>query len=293
MQIALVTATGVAVSELDDRFLVQALSARDVEVAVVRWDDPLVDWRRFDAVCLRSCWDYVRRYDEFVMWLDRVDRAGARWTNPARAVLWNSHKRYLLDLRDAGVPVAPLRLVSQGERFDTIRFLAETDWPDVVIMPAVSASAYRTWLASGSTPEESAARVAEIHAGGDVILQRFVPEIGVGEWSLVFVDGEISHTVLKRPAPGEFRSQPEFGGSITAQAPPRGIADVARSALSVAARHGDPCLVRIDLVDADGGPLVMEVELIEPVLFFEYAPGSADRAADALLQRVRASATRA
>jgi glutathione synthase/RimK-type ligase-like ATP-grasp enzyme len=301
MNIAIVSASGVNVQEIDDRWLLTALTDRGMRPTVVRWDDPDVGWPAFDAVWLRSCWDYHRRYAEFVAWLRRADAAGTRFVTDASLVLRNSHKRYLLQLQDAGVPVPRLELARQGEAFDTIGFLesarrAGQDWPDVVIKPAVSASAYRTFRASAVTREDAAARVQEILADGDAILQCFVPEIGThGEWSLVFIDGGLSHAVRRLPPSGEFRSQLEFGAKLTVETPPAAMQAIALRALSViSGRDNDlPCIARIDLVDTPTGPVLMEVELIEPVLYFGQVSGAADRAIDAIARRLAQSPTTA
>jgi glutathione synthase/RimK-type ligase-like ATP-grasp enzyme len=156
------------------------------------------------------------------------------------------------------------------------------------VKPAVSASAYRTWRTGTVASEVSRERLREMLAEGDVIVQRFVPEIAAGEWSLVFVEEALSHAVRRRPPSGEFRSQSEFGATITTEAPSPSLLATARDALRSASRFGSPCLTRVDLVETADEPIVMEVELIEPVLFFRYAPGSAARAASALVSRMRA-----
>lgn len=320
-RLALVSAAGVDVQAIDDRWLLTAAHDRGIDATVVRWDDPAVDWPAFDAVWLRSCWDYHLRYADFTAWLRRTEAAGTRFVNAAELVLRNSHKRYLLRLQQDGIPVAPLRLVSQGDdRFDTARFLADveqdaasaggdadgggggggdasaranadTSWPDVVIKPAVSASAYRTWRASAVPREESAARVAEMLADGDVILQRFVPEIGThGEWSVIFFDGGFSHAVRRLPPAGEFRSQLEFGATLIVATPPASMLRTAHSALLSLCDGRAPCVARLDLVETASGPVVMEVELIEPVLYFGQVPGAATCALDCIVKKMTAPA---
>lgn len=300
MKLALVSAQGVDVQAIDDRWLLATAIDRGVDAQVVRWDDPTVDWLAFDAVWLRSCWDYHKRYDEFTAWLRRADAAGTRFVNDVPLVLRNSHKRYLLDLQQAGVRVAPLRLVTPGdyyrrddgnagrsERFNALRALSDTDWPDIVIKPAVSASAYLTWRASDVPLHESAARVESMLADGrDVILQRFVPEIGTrGEWSIVFFDGVFSHAVRRVPPSGEFRSQLEFGATLTVAMPAAPLLATAHDALRSISRGQTPCVARLDLVETDDGPVLMEVELIEPVLYFGEVPSAAARALDIIERR--------
>jgi glutathione synthase/RimK-type ligase-like ATP-grasp enzyme len=293
MRIALVTAAGVDLEKLDDQLLVNALATEHgVDVSMPRWDEPSLsglDWAAFDAVCLRSCWDYHLRYDEFLDWFTRADRAGVRWINPAPGVRWNSHKRYLIDLKDDGVPIADSRFVPRGSACDLAALLAETGWTDAIVKPAVSASAYRTWRTGTVTPEVSRESLREMLAERDAIVQRFVPEIVDGEWSLVFIEQEFSHAVRKRPRAGDFRTQSELGAVTTAEPPPAAVIATARAALRTASRFGAPCLTRLDLVETSTGPMVMEVELIEPMLFFRDAPGSAARAASALVARARAA----
>jgi glutathione synthase/RimK-type ligase-like ATP-grasp enzyme len=297
MRLALVSAAGVDIQTIDDRWLLATARDRGLDATVVRWDDPSVDWPAFDAVWLRSCWDYHLRYAEFTAWLRRADAAGTRFVNAADIVLRNSHKRYLLRLQQDGIPVAPLRLVPQGDPFDTARFLADIEagtgaegaWPDVVIKPAVSASAYRTWRASTLPREESAARVADMLADGDVILQRFVPEIGThGEWSVIFFDGGFSHAVRRLPPAGEFRSQLEFGATLAVATPSTPMLATAHTALLSLCDGHAPCVARLDLVETAAGPVVMEVELIEPVLYFGQVPGAATHALDCIVRRAAA-----
>jgi glutathione synthase/RimK-type ligase-like ATP-grasp enzyme len=195
----------------------------------------------------------------------------------------------LIDLRDDGVPIAESRFVPRGGDCDLEALLRETGWTEAIVKPAVSASAYRTWRTSAVTPEVSRERLRELLAEGDAILQRFVPEIVEGEWSLVFVEDALSHAVRKRPRAGDFRTQSELGAMTAAETPSAALLATARAALRTASRFGAPCLTRVDLVETGDGPIVMEVELIEPMLFFGYAPGSAARAASALVARMRAA----
>ena len=110
-------ATGKAWPDLaeDDHFLVRALKDRGWVVRVEVWDSPGVDWARYDVVLIRSCWDYHLKAREFLEWTSALERDGtALWNAPA-VVEWNHHKRYLLELAAAGIPVVPTCLVNRGE----------------------------------------------------------------------------------------------------------------------------------------------------------------------------------
>ncbi|HEX4633210.1 MAG TPA: hypothetical protein VH163_05220, partial [Gemmatimonadales bacterium] len=92
----------------DDQILQRALERRGAQVLPVLWDAP-ADWSTFDIVVVRSCWDYHLRHAEFLTWIGRVERAGAVLHNAPSILRWNSDKRYLRDLEQAGVDVVHTR----------------------------------------------------------------------------------------------------------------------------------------------------------------------------------------
>jgi glutathione synthase/RimK-type ligase-like ATP-grasp enzyme len=123
-----------------------------------------------------------------------------------------------------------------------------------------------------------------------VMVQPFLPEIQEGEWSLVFLGGEYSHAVVKRPADGDFRVQHDFGGTVERREPEGSLIEDARNVLRAAAKAtktaiGDILYARVDGIVRDGGLLLMELEVIEPVLFFSHAPGAAARMAELIVAR--------
>lgn len=245
---ALVTWSGLPELAEDDRLLLAHLDAR----AVV-WDDPAVDWRAFDAVVIRSTWDYHKRIGEFRAWIDRLDASGARLWNPPALLRWNTHKRYLIDLAARGVNVVPTLLTSR-----------------VVVKPAVSATAYRTHVLD---PFEQ-----------EMLVQPFIDEVITGgEWSLIFFAGAFSHAVIKRARAGDFRVQSEFGGTSEVATPDASLIEDARNILRTIE---EPWLyARVDAVVRDGRLLLMELEMTEPSLFLD--EHSAKRFADAIALSAR------
>jgi glutathione synthase/RimK-type ligase-like ATP-grasp enzyme len=249
------------------------------------WNAPGADWDGFDAIVLRSNWDYHFDPDAFLGWLDRLERAGARIWNPPALVRWNLTKGYLLELARAGVPTVATVILEDETRAGLEAVMAARGWSRVVMKPAISASAHDTRLVSGATLDEAVGALASGAIRRPVLVQPFVEEIQTrGEWSLVFIDDEMTHAVLKRPASGEFRVQPRWGGTVETPAPPDGVRAVARAAL--AALPVSPLYARIDGVETAAGFQIMEVEVNEPGLFFPYAPAAALRFAEALLRRV-------
>jgi glutathione synthase/RimK-type ligase-like ATP-grasp enzyme len=236
-------------------------------------------------VCLRSTWDYFRRWPEFRRWIAGFASGPGLLWNPPSTVLWNADKTYLRELAEAGVRVPSTRWFEPGERPDTARFFRETGAPRAVLKPRISGGARGTHLLEPASRLEEATLAPS--AGVGSLLQAFVPEIADGEASLIFVDGRFSHAVHKLPATGDFRVQRHFGGRAEPLAPDvplRGFAD------RVLAAVAHPWVyARVDIVRAPEGPALMELELIEPDLYLAHAPAAAAGAlADALIRQAMA-----
>ncbi|HZH40912.1 MAG TPA: hypothetical protein VFD85_07865 [Gemmatimonadales bacterium] len=282
-RIALATYAAYPDLPADDQILQQALEHRGARALAVRWDAEL-DWAAFDAVVVRSCWDYHLRHEEFLRWIDRVERAGAVLHNAPSILRWNSDKRYLRDLERARVDVVHTRWSDERPSRSLSALLAEEGWDDVVIKPAVSASANDTWRVPAGAAGDWEARYQEMARRGPILIQPFVPEVASdGEWSLVFIGGEFSHSMLKRPAPGDFRVQTEWGGSQVATPADAGVVRVAHDLLRKIPGGQVPSYARVDGCVIAGRFRLMELEVLEPTLYFTEGPAAAERLADLVL----------
>jgi glutathione synthase/RimK-type ligase-like ATP-grasp enzyme len=288
-RIALATSMDLAHLWAGDRLFLEELRRRGFAAAPVVWDDPTADWNRWDAVIIRSCWDYHLKVDRFREWLDRVSADGRAVINRPDLLRWNVHKGYLLDVARAGGRIPPTTVIARGASATLRDHLEREGWHDAVIKPAVSATGDRTRLIRGRPSDDDERAFAEANAAGDVLAQAFVPEVSAhGEWSFVFFEGRYSHAALKRAAPDEFRVHIEWGGTVETAAPPPALIGQAQGlmdALALRATYG-----RVDGTDVDGDLMVMELEVIEPELFFDREPAAAARFADAV-ERVLESRT--
>jgi hypothetical protein len=251
-----------------------------------RWDDPAVDWERYDRVVPRSAWDYSGRLDEFLAWSRAV--GPERLRNPPELIAFNADKRYLGAL---GAPTVPTTFLAPGDE------LPESAG-EIVVKPNVSAGARNTGRFLPAEAEAARALVGRIHAGGKVALvQPFQASVAErGETALVFLGGALSHALHKRPvlrgqgiapvAPGELEVAAAMleDDLVTA-----GSAEPAEEALAravvaeISSRFGTPLYARVDMVAGDdGAPLLLELEAIEPALYLATAPGSAERLAAAV-----------
>jgi len=264
----------------DEAALGPALEALGVTWRAVPWDDATFDWSAVGAAILRSPWDYSRRRDEFLAWCRRAASVTALH-NPLAIVLRNTEKSYLLELSAAGVPVVPTRLVRAGSDVEGVA--RESGWTDVVVKPAVSAGSWRTWRARVGEPSHAWLRARRLAATRDVLVQPFLPSVTEdGERALVFIDGAFSHAVRKRSL---FEAESvAYRMPVDATTEER---EVASRALEAAGATG-LLYARVDLsAGEDGRPMLMELELTEPRLFFTAAPARAiERFAEAIARRL-------
>jgi glutathione synthase/RimK-type ligase-like ATP-grasp enzyme len=277
-RLALATAAICPGIQPDDAHLAASLELLGLQPRVCVWNDPDVDWSQFDAVLIRTIWDYFKHYAAFRGWLDRLDQLGVPTINDSQLIRWNSDKRYLLELAARGVAIIPTRLVSARELPDV---LADMSGQQVVVKPTVSGGAWHTLRGVvGDRLFEQA--VAELPIALDYLVQPFVAEVvSDGEWSLLYFAGEFSHAVIKRPARGDYRVQGEFGGSAEPILPSAATLAAADRALAAVADigHGNHAYVRVDGVIREGSFLIMELELIEPFLHLGSHPQAAERLA--------------
>ncbi len=269
----------------DESHLVAALRRRGVEVAPACWNDPAVDWSAARLCLPRATWDYSWHLTEFLAW---VEAAGERTTllNSPATLRWNAHKRYLAQLAAAGVPTLPTIHLERGSRPDLERLVQRAGWDEFVLKPAVAQTARETIRLRTSELARGIEHVERLLPAEDLLLQRFEPGIlEHGERSLLYADGVLTHAVEKRAAAGDWRVQDDYGGTSRQVEPTADERAAASAALAALAEV--PLYARVDLVrDAAGSSRVIELELIEPALFFGDCPGSAEPYAEAICRRV-------
>ncbi len=267
-----------------DRLLADSLRRRGVEVRPLVWGAAGSAPAPCEVVVIRSTWDYVERPGAFRSWLDDLDATGAIVVNRTALLRWNMHKGYLRELADRGVAVVPTALLLAGDDVILPELMAVRGWERAVVKPAIGASARQTIRVdrdARAERSEAEASFRRLVAVEDVLVQPFLPSIeSDGELSVVAIGGDLTHVVLKRATAGEWRVQSEYGGSATQVSVTPAIEAAAGAVLQ--ALDEVPTYARIDLVTVDGEFHLMELELIEPELFFELAPDAADRLATLL-----------
>jgi hypothetical protein len=247
-------------------------------------------WDSYDIVVIRTTWDYQNAPDDFLAVLDAVARA-TRLENPIETVRWNLRKSYLRELERAGVRIVPTLWGGNADAANLHAAFAELGTDEIVVKPEVGANADDAvrLRVGGRGADRTIEHAAALFSRRRHMIQPFVTSVVTeGEFSLIFFDGEYSHTVLKTPRPADFRVQEEHGGIITTVTPEPAL--LRRAVAAVAAVRPVPLYARADLVRIDDGDFaLMELELIEPSLYLSYDETAAARFARAIDARVSRS----
>lgn len=263
-----------------DQLTYEPLAALGWEVTEVPWSAPQRPWSDFDAVVVRSPWDYQKTPQRFLKTLESIEAAGVRLFNSADVCRWNMDKVYLRELQEAGVPLVPTRWLTRLAPADLDSAFKEVG-EKVVVKPTIGANADYAFVLHADRPAGWQAAL-DHYANSPLMLQPFVDSINTrGEYSLFYFGGHYSHAILKRPKAGDFRVQEEHGGVIEPVAAADQLLSVGEQV--IAAVKEDLLYARVDLIFLDEAtPVLMELELIEPSLYFSYDDQSPARFAAAL-----------
>jgi glutathione synthase/RimK-type ligase-like ATP-grasp enzyme len=277
----------------DDLVMVSCLRSRGHEVVAIPWGQEVSSLQDYDVFVVRSPWDYMdspSKREGLFTWLKELDSLGKPIENPVGLMLWNLDKHYLKDLSDQGIEIVETKFIEPSSALNKEVLRKHfNEFGAFVLKPCISAAAKDTFLVSSlesiETLEDANGKVEgdmeDWRAGRGFMIQPFIKSIkSFGEWSLVFLNGEYSHSVRKIPKSGEWLVQDELGGSVRWEEAPQNIVDKAKIAVNAIQPAYEsatsnklskpPLYARIDLLIADdGSPLLGEIEMVEPELFFK------------------------
>ncbi|WP_220252904.1 ATP-grasp domain-containing protein [Chitinophaga rhizophila] len=259
----------------EDSNLLQALNNTGWEAIAKDWKDSSTDWRSFDLVILKSPFDYHNRLPDFTHWLQELSAANVRLLNPVSTVLWNADKHYLQEIADAGFDIIPSTFLEKDTAADLPGLFDRLGTDKIIVKPCVSGGSKNTFtLIKGETDLHTHV-LNELLPQAAFIAQPFMKEIHDGEWSMLFFGGEYSHTIVKKPKQGDFRVQPQYGATIHAVTPAPGVVE---KATALVRRFAEGALyTRVDGVLTGGKLALMELELIEPLLYTVFEENSIPR----------------
>lgn len=265
-----------------DQKLIPLFAKENIAAKAVIWDDESVDWTEFDYLIFRNTWDYYQKEIAFNLWLDKIESLGIKTLNPISIIQKNKHKFYLKELENQGISILPTIFLEKNST-SNLQTLIPESWEKIVIKPAFSAGSYLTKLIDRSELKSIQTEYKEHFETKDFLLQEFRPEIKeLGETSFIFFDGKFSHAVNKKPVENDFRVQIQYGGKYSLIQP---NADLLLQAELVLSKISEKLLyARVDGIVIENKLHLMEIELIEPDLYFDLADGARERCVEAFLR---------
>ena len=265
-QIAFATSSQLPSLTDDDRLAIEWLQRQHVQVQPLVWDSRPQRARDYAGIVIRSCWDYHLKPQQFLDWLGQTEAQGVPLWNSARVAAWNLDKRYLQYLGERGVAIPPTVWLEKDSKANLFDILGEQGWENAVVKPTISATAFQTWITSPAQTGSDQPKLEQMLTRSGVMVQRFVEEIQTcGEWSFVFFLKKYSHAVLKRTRSGDFRVQNEFGGYLDDISPSASLIEQAQRIVDLTDEQ--LLFARVDGIEIEGKFQLMELELIEPLLF--------------------------
>jgi glutathione synthase/RimK-type ligase-like ATP-grasp enzyme len=269
----------------DDKVVQEALEKRGLRVTRTNWDNPNFDWTKTRCAIFRTTWDYFDRFAAFSMWLDIVSKQ-TQLINSIETIRWNIDKHYLQDLANKGVRIPPTLFIEKGEMRSLSEIISTLPWSNFILKPAVSGAARHTYKFNNTSVAECQEFFADLIAEESMLVQEFQHNIlSKGEIALIVIGGTVSHAVLKRARPGDFRVQDDFGGTVHPHKPTEEEIEFAEMVVKQVSPL--PAYARVDLMwDNSNALVISELELIEPELWFRKNPAAAEMLAEAVMMRI-------
>lgn len=279
MNIALLGMDDIGDQITDDHLLTSALQEKGHTVSEPSWRANL-DWSQFDLVIIRATWDYHLHIEEFLNKLREIDSSGTKLLNPLNVVQWNSDKRYLKELQEKGVSIVPTEFFDSLNQ-EKLDMCFNIFGDKLIVKPVVSANSLNTIITEKGNTE-----ALDLFKNEPCLVQPFIENIkSVGEYSLYFFDKQFSHAIVKIPQAGDFRVQEDFGGVQKQVSPDESLMSAAKKIIEFLPEG--TFYARVDILpDADGKYVLMELELIEPGMYFRFCERSAENMAEAIEKRL-------
>ena len=267
MKIGILTCTQLPNLLESEQFLIPALQNQNHDVIAVIWDDNDINWNEFDLLIFRNTWDYFEKQTAFDLWLHKIATLKIKCLNSIETIQKNKHKFYLKELESEGISIIPTVFIEKTDNLNLSEIIPK-HWKKAVIKPAYSGGSFQTKLFNVADTGSINIDYQTIAAQKELLLQEYIPEIEtLGETSFIFFNKKFSHCVNKMPAKGDFRVQNQFGGLYTLLYPTEDLIDKAQKIVNTFTE--DLLYCRVDCIILVDDLLLMEVECLEPDLYFE------------------------
>lgn len=285
MKIAIAACADLPSGSKDDQLLIAELNKLGATATALPWDQIVIS--NFDAVILRSSWDYHFHIEKFKNWVLQFRGSRTLLLNSPELVIWNCNKSYLAELQEESINIVPSFFVAEDlTEAEILNEISLRGWKQLVVKPTISATAHLTFKCDA---EDLIQKINLVKKHSSALVQPYLSNVeSQGEASLIFFNDEVpefSHAIVKRPKHGDFRVQPDFGGQLESITPSPELLAMAKRCFGVVV--DDWIFARVDILNWESEPMLGELEMIEPNLFFEHSPLSALRLAQIIFSRVK------
>lgn len=285
MKIAILTCEKLPDLNPEDQKIIPALAQYNIQATAAIWSDKTINWSEFDYLVFRNTWDYFEKETEFKIWLNQIAQLEIKTLNPIVTIKQNIHKFYLREMEQQGITILPTVFIDKTNNLNLTE-LIPAHWNKAVIKPAFSAGSYLTEVFEKSGIQAISDKYKSIAAEKELLLQEFMPEIQtLGETSFIFFNKKFSHAVNKKPVDGDFRVQSLFGGKYTLVHPSSEMIKKAQKVVDTF--QEDLLYARVDGILIDHELYLMEIECIEPDLYFNLSENAMERFVAEIVELIR------
>lgn len=270
---------------LEDKLIIDALEAKGLKVYRTNWDNPDFDFTSTKYVLFRAIWDYFDRFPEFSKWLGEVSQK-TKLINSLEQIVWNMDKHYLRDLENAGINIVKTDFVEIGDKCSLTKLIEESSWDHIILKPAISGGARHTYNIKPGEAHQYEAIFKELIAEEAMLIQPFINSIvDKGEVSFMVFGGKYSHAVLKKAKAGDFRVQDDHGGTVHHYAASAQEIEFVQDVMAKC--DTTPVYGRVDVAwNNEGSLALVELEIIEPELWFRKSSKAPIMFADAVVEHL-------
>jgi hypothetical protein len=251
-----------------DKLLIEPMKSAGWDAEEISWRNENINWNNYDAVIVRSTWDYQKDYKKFIDVLEKINNSSAHLENNFELMKWNMNKKYLFDLEQDGIRIVDTLWKNTFNFNETQNSFYLFKTKEIIVKPNISANADNTFRLTEEDLLNRKNELEKIFENREFMVQPFMENIvEEGEYSLFFFNGDFSHCVLKKPKENDFRVQEEHGGKFKRVVPTEHQISIGKNIVSKLSSL--PLYARTDLVRTiDNDFALMELEAIEPSLYF-------------------------
>lgn len=263
------------------------LASRGIVCESPCFSDDSVEWKKYDLISFNSCDGYYKQPHEFRTFLQKILPLQQKIFNPVPVISWNMEKNYLIDLANAGFSVAETIWVKYGEKIDLENEIKKRGWQKFIIKPSLSAGSFNTAVFEQKDFAAAQIHLQKVCENSTAMIQEFMPQVvETGEYSAFFFDKKFSHLILKTPAKGDFRAGVRQGASVQ-MLDSAHYTDLVELAQKLVNHIPEKLLyARVDMALAEK-IYIMELELIEPLLYLQFGEGLVEKYAQQIIETLR------